>query len=311
MNELDLVIFHNAYNPITTTELHKKIKKQANFSIAKKTLYTSIYRLEKQGFIIKKQQGKHIFIQQSSQPVSTYLHNLIENQPHLIKKHIFTTTTFSILLAVLHKKLPITWIAEITALSQRHTRRYLIKLHQAAVITKHPPKNRSRASTWTINKMSSELIQFLEAYEEFKALTIIDSIDTNASLLWVQGIEFLIKTPQTTDHPDFQETGAAALEQYGMKLLPAENIYFYTKRTLNLWDHAFLTVLSRKHDPTQLRYLAYLYKKHQPDPEEFTQKGSYYDPQTMQLILDFFIHHKETPYLKMQDIKELEKLYGS
>ena len=307
---MDLTIFKNVYNPITITDLYKKIKKD-NLSIAKKTLYTTIYRLEKKGLVTRKQQGKNILIQQSPQPVSTYLHTLLDSQPRLIKENIFTTTTLDILLTILHKKLPIQWITEVNAISQRNTRRYLTRLHKAAVITKHKTNEKPQVSSWTINKINSELIQFLEAYEEFKALNIIDSVDTNASPIWIQGIEFLIKTSQRIHPPNFKETGAAALEKYGLKLLPAENIYFYTKRTLTLWDHAFLTVLSRKHDPTQLRYLAYLYKKHKPDQEEFKQKGNYYDPQTMQLIIDFFLHHKETPHLKMQDIKELEKLYGS
>lgn len=309
MNEVDLTVFKNVHNPITIADLHKKIKKE-KLSIAKKTFYTAIYRLEKKGFIVRKRQGKNILIQQSSQPVSTYLHTLSDSQPRLIKENIFTTTTLDILLSILHKKLPIQWITEVNDISQRNTRRYLTRLHKAAVITKHKTKEKNQASSWTINKINSELIQFLESYEEFKALKIIDSVDTNANLVWLQGIEFLIKTSQRIHHPNFKETGAAALGKYGLKLLPAENIYFYTKRTLTLWDHAFLTVLSRKHDPTQLRYLAYLYKKHKPDQEEFKQKGNYYDPQTMQLILDFFIYHKETAHLKIQDIKELEKLYG-
>jgi hypothetical protein len=134
-------------------------------------------------------------------------------------------------------------------------------------------------------------------------------VDKTATLIWVHGTEFLIKTRTIIRHPQFKETGAKALATYGIKLIPAENIYFHTKRVLALWDHAYLTILARKNDPTQLRYLACLYKKHTPDPK-FKQKGYYYDPQAMTLVLDLFEHNKETSYLRMKDVEELERLYG-
>ena len=83
MNELDLALFSFAHEPISIKEIYKNI----HLNIAKKTIYTSICRLEKQGFITKKQQGKNILIQQSIQPASTYLHTLLENQRHRQKKH--------------------------------------------------------------------------------------------------------------------------------------------------------------------------------------------------------------------------------
>lgn len=310
MNELDLIIFHTAHNPITIKDLYERIYKESHRNVAQKTIYTSIYRLEKQGFITKRQQGKLIFIQQSSQPISSYLNTVLENQLHFIKKQILTTTSIDILLTILHNSCTVKWIQEINQLSERNTRRHLSKLHKAAIITKHQ-ENTTLQSAWKINTLQRELLQFLEAYEEFKALKIIESINISATPSWVHGIEFLIRTPQPIRHKQFKETGATALDRYGMKLLSTENVYFYTKRTLGLWDHAFLTVLSRKNDASQLRYLAYLYKKHQSKAVEFIQKGTYYDPQSMQVILDLFTQNKETPQLKIQDIEELDRLYGA
>jgi len=310
MNELDLTIFHIAHNPMTIKDLYERIHKEAHRKVAQKTLYTSIYRLEKQGFITKKQQGKLILIQQSPQPLSSYLHTVLENQPHFIKKQILTTTSLDILLTILHNSCTVKWIQEINQLSERNTRRHLSKLHKAAIITKHQEDTTLHSFTWKINILQRELLQFLEAYEEYRALKIIESINIGATPLWVHGIEFLIRTPQPIRHKQFKETGATALDRYGMKLLSTENVYIYTRRTLDLWDHAFLTVLSRKNDTNQLRYLAYLYKKHQSNATEFIQKGTYYDPQSMQIILDLFTQNKETPQLTLQDIKELEHLYG-
>ena len=310
MNELDLTIFHIAHNSITIKDLYERIHKEAHRKVAQKALYTSIYRLEKQGFITKKQQGKLILVQQSPQPISSYLHTVLENQPHFIKKQILTTTSLDILLTMLHNSCTVKWIQEINQLSERNTRRHLSKLHKAAIITKHQEDNTLHSFTWKINTLQRELLQFLEAYEEFRALKIIESINIGATPLWVHGIEFLIRTPQPIHHKQFKETGATALDRYGMKLLSTENVYIYTRRTLNLWDHAFLTVLSRKNDANQLRYLAYLYKKHQSNATEFIRKGTYYDPQSMQLILDLFTKNKETSQLTIQDVKELEHLYG-
>ena len=310
MNELDLTIFHIAHNSITIKDLYERIHKEAHRKVAQKALYTSIYRLEKQGFITKKQQRKLILIQQSPQPISSYLHTVLENQPHFIKKQILTATSLDILLSILHNSCTVKWIQEINQLSERNTRRHLSKLHKAAIITKHQEDNILHSFTWKINTLQRELLQFLEAYEEYRALKIIESINIGATPLWVHGIEFLIRTPQPIHLKQFKETGATALDRYGMKLLSTENAYIYTRRTLDLWDHAFLTVLSRKNDTNQLRYLAYLYKKHQSNVTEFIQKGTYYDPQSMQIILDFFTKNKETPQLTIQDIKELERLYG-
>jgi len=310
MNELDLTIFHIAHNPLTIKDLYERIHKETHRNVAQKTLYTSIYRLEKQGFITKKQQGKLILIQQSPQPLSSYLRTVLENQPHFIKKQILTATSLDILLTILHNSSTVKWIQEINQLSERNTRRHLSKLHKAAIITKHQEDNILHSFTWKINTLQRELLQFLEAFEEFRALKIIESINIGATPLWVHGIEFLIRTPQPIHLKQFKETGATALDRYGMKLLSTENVYIYTRRTLDLWDHAFLTVLSRKNDTNQLRYLAYLYKKHQSKITEFIQKGTYYDPQSMQIILDLIIKNKETPQLTIQDINELEHLYG-
>jgi DNA-binding MarR family transcriptional regulator len=307
MNELDLALFRFAHESISIKEIYKNI----HLNIAQKTIYTSICRLEKQGLITKKQQGKNLLIQQSTQPASAYLHTLLENQPHLIKKQVFSTTALAILLILLHERRTVKWITEISQLSERNTRRYLSKLHKAAVIIKHHDITTPTTSCWEISPLQRELLQFLEAYEEFRALKIIESIDANASLLWVRGIEFLIKTPHPVHQKHFTKTGAIALEQYGMKLLSTEHIYLHTKRTLTLWDHAFLTVLSRKNDANQLRYLAYLYKKHKPDLAEFIQKGTYYDSQSMQLVIDLFTKNNETPQLTMNDIQDLERLYGA
>jgi len=310
MNELDLIIFYTAHNPITIKNLYERIHKESYRNVAQKALYTSIYRLKKQGFITRKQQGKLMVIQQSSQPISSYLNTVLENQPHFIKKQVLTTTSLDILLTILHNSCTVKWIQEINQLSERNTRRYLSKLHKAAIIIKHQ-ENTTFQFTWKINTLQRELLQLLEAYEEFRALKILESINISTTPLWVYGIEFLIRTPQPIHYKYFKETGAAALSRYGMKLLSTENVYLYTKRTLDLWDHAFLTVLSRKNDTNQLRYLAYLYKKHKLNAAEFIQKGTYYDSQSMQIILDLFIKNKEIPQLKKQDIKELENLYGA
>jgi DNA-binding HxlR family transcriptional regulator len=309
MNELDLIIFHTAHNPITIKDLYERIRKGSHRAVAQKTLYTSINKLEKQGFMTKKQQGKLIIIQQSHQPISSYLNTVLENQPHFKKKQILNTTSLDILLTIFNNSSTVQSIQEINQLSERTTRRHLSKLHKTAIITKHQ-ENTTLQSTWKINTLQRELLQFLEAYEEFRALKIIESIKISTTPLWLHGIEFLIRTPQPIHHKQFKETGATALERYGMKLLSTENVYLHTKRTLDLWDHAFLTVLSRKNDTSQLRYLAYLYKKYKPNTGEFVKKGLYYDPQSMQIILDLFTKNKETPQLRIQDIKELEYLYG-
>lgn len=309
MNELDLTIFHIAHEPITTLEIHSKLQRRYGKIIPKKTIYTSIYRLEKQGFITKQEAGKKILIQQASLPVASYLHNIIVNYPHLIDKEVFKETSLCILLTLLHNKCNIKWISEINNMSIRNIRRHLTKLHKFALVTKHNDESLPNVYAWEINRINSEFVKFLEAYEEFRAFKILEPIDKNAGLIWLHGTEFLIKTKKTIKHANFKETAAAALEKYGFKLLPGENFYLYAHRKLNLWDHAFLTVVSRKQDPTQIRYLAYLYKKQKTAHSEFIHKGNYYDPHAMQLVLDLFKHKKETPQLKMEDIKELERLY--
>lgn len=304
MSVVDFIVFYHLHDATTIKELHDKVKK--NINISKKTLYTIVDRLVEEGLVAKRRVGRQIIIQQINQPVSIYLHNLIKTHPYLVKKHLLTQTSIDILLTLLHRELPINWIADVTGLSQRNTRRYLVRLYKSALIKRHTGNHKP---LWSINKVNSELTQFLEAYEEFRALRIIDTNNIEASLIWVQGIEFLIRTPMKIDKLGFKETGAMLLEKYGLKLISAERTYFYTNRELTLWDHAFLTFLSRRNDPTQLRYLAYLYKIHQSE-EEFNEKGRYYDPETTEVIQNLFQHGRETATLRMSDIEELEKLYG-
>ena len=308
MNELDLKIFHFSREPITIEEIFKKIKPEYKKNLAKKSIYTSIYRLEKLGFINKNPKGKNILIQQSSIPVTSYLDNLIENYPYLLNKGIFKETSLNILLTVLHNKNNAKCIADITSISLRNTKRYLSKFHKLAIIKKQ--NNETKEHIWEINKINTEMVKFLKAYEEFIALRIIKSIDTNAALIWLNGLEFLIKSQKNIEKTGFKKTGATVLEKYGLRLLSSDNFFFYTYRKLDLWDHAFLTVLSRRQDPTQLRYLAYLYMKNMNDKDEFIKKGNYYDEKAKNLVLDLFNNKKESPELKFKQIKELDHLYG-
>ena len=308
MNELDLKIFQISREPTSIEEIFEKIEPEYKKNLAKKSIYTSIYRLEKLRFITKKTEGKNVIIQQSSIPVTSYLNTLIKNYPHLVNKDIFKETGLNILLTMLHDNKRAKDIAEITDVSLRNIKRYLSRLYKLAVIKKQ--NNETKEYFWEINKINAEMVKFLEAYEEFRALKIIKSIDVDASLIWLNGTEFLIKSQINIQKKEFKKTGATVLEKYGLKLLSTDNFFFYTYRKLNIWDHAFLTVISRRQDPTQLRYLAYLYKKNMDDKNEFILKGNYYDKKAMNIVLDFFCNKKEFPELKFKHIKELEHLYG-
>ena len=310
MNRNDLLIFKNAQEPTTPTELYKKIHTKHDHITHLKTIYTSIYRLHKKGLIDKKDHGKHIYIQQTNIPTATYLNNLLTEYPHYLTKQIFTDTSLNIQLTLLHNPCTAQNIATITNRSIRHTKRHLSKLHTLAIIRRTTPSPPSPKHTWELNKRNTTLIKFLTAYEEYTALHIIHQNDKNASLLWVKGIEFLIKTQHPITQSPFKKTGAEALETYGLKLLPGDTFYIHSYRTLTIWDHAFLTTLTRKEDPTQLRYLAYLYYKKQPKITEFKKIGNYYHKEAMQKILNLYEQHKETPDLKMKDIQELDILYG-
>ncbi len=308
MNELDLKIFHFSREPISIEEIFEKIKPEFKKNLAKKSIYTSVYRLEKLGFITKNTEGKNIQIQQFSIPVTSYLDTLVGNYPHLVNKGIFKETSLNILLTILHNKNNAKCIAEITGISLRNTKRYLSKLHKHAIIKKQ--NNKTKEYFWEINKINAEMIKFLGAYEEFRALKMIKSIDVNAALIWVNGIEFLIKSQKNIQKTDFKKTGAAVLERYGLKLLSADNFFFYTHRKLDIWDHAFLTVISRRQDPTQLRYLAYLYKKNTNDKNKFILKGNYYDKKAMNMIVNLIDNKQDSSELKYKYVEELERLYG-
>jgi len=308
MNDLDLKIFQISHEPTSTEEIFEKIKLKYKKKLAKKSIYTSMYRLEKLGLITKKLEGKNVVIQQSSIPLTSYLNTLIKNYPHLLDKDIFKETSLNILLTMLHDKKTAKNIAEITDISLRNTKRYLSKFHRLAIIKKQ--NNKTKEYLWEINKINTEMIKFLEAYEEFRALKITKSIDANAALVWLNGIEFLIKSQKNIQKSNFKKTGAAILERYGLKLLSAENFFFYTYRKLGIWDHAFLTVISRRQDPTQLRYLAYLYKKNLDDKKEFILKGNYYDKKAMDTIIDLIDNKQESSKLKYNHVQELERLYG-
>ena len=124
MNELDLKIFQISHEPISIEKVFEKIEPEYTKKLAKKSIYTSVYRLEKLGFITKKAMGKNVLIQQSSAPVASYLNTLIENYPNLVNKGIFKETSLNILLTLLHNKNTSKCIAEINSISLRNTKRY-------------------------------------------------------------------------------------------------------------------------------------------------------------------------------------------
>ena len=192
MNDLDLIIFQISREPLSIEKISKRIETEYKKRLAKKSIYTSMYRLEELGVITKKAIGKNILLQQSSIPVTSYLNVLIETYPHLMNKGIFKETALDILLTLLHDTKTAKNIAEITNISLRNTKRYLSKFHKLAIIKKQ--NNKTKEHLWEINKINTEMTKFLEAYEEFRALNIIKSIDPNAALIWLNGVEFLIKS---------------------------------------------------------------------------------------------------------------------
>lgn len=310
MNELDLIIFQISHESMSIKEIFRRIETDRKKKTAKKSIYTSIYRLQKLGFITKKTKGRNMLVQQSSIPLTSYLNTLLENYSHLVNKDIFKETSLNILLALLHNKNTSKRIAEINNISLRNTKRYLSKFHKLAIIKKQKNGKNTKEDVWEINKINTELMKFLESYEEFRALKITKSTDANAALVWLNGIEFLIKSQKNIQKSNFKKTGAAVLEKYGLKLLSSDNFFFYTHRKLSIWDHAFLTVISRRQDPTQLRYLTYLYKKNIGDKKEFILKGNYYDKKAMNLVLNFINNKKESSELNSKHMEELERLYG-
>lgn len=311
MNKIDLLVFKESLKRSSPKQVQESIKDSYNLDIGYKTIYTSVKRLLNLGFIEKEESGKNIQIFQASTPVATYLTNLLDNYPHYINKDIFKNTSLKIQVCLLHNHLSAKSIAELVGISLRTTKRYLSKLHNLAIIKRMPNIESSNEHMWEINKINDELVTFLESYEEFKALKIIQKVDKESSILWINGIEFLIKTKKNIDNPSFKKTGASVLENYGLKLIAAENYFFYTKRDLDIWDHAFLMVLSRKNDPTQLRYLAFLYYTTDVNRDEFIKKGRYYNRNAMQKVINLFENNQETRDLKMKYIEELKQLYGA
>jgi len=311
MNKIDLLVFKESHKKTSPKEVQENIKDNYNLDIRYKTIYTSINRLLKLGFIEKKESGKNIQIFQANTPVTTYLNNLLDNYPHYINKDIFKNTSLNIQVSLLHNYLSAKSIAELVGISLRTTKRYLSILHRLAIIKRVSNMEFSNTHIWEINKINDELIAFLESYEEFNALKIIQAVDKDSLLLWLNGIEFLVKTKKNIAKPSFKKTGASVLENYGLKLIAGENYFFYTKRDLDIWDHAFLMVLSRKNDPAQLRYLAFLYYKTNANRGEFIKKGRYYNKDAMQKVINLFENNQETPNLKMKYIEELKHLYGA
>lgn len=311
MNKIDLLVFKESHKRSSPKQVQDNIKDNYNLDIGYKTIYTSVKRLLNLGFIEKEERGKNIQIFQAVTPVATYLTNLLDNYPHYINKGIFKNTSLKIQVCLLHNHLSAKSIAELVGISLRTTKRYLSKLHNLAIIKRMPNIESSNEHMWEINKINDELVTFLESYEEFKALKIIQKVDKESSILWINGIEFLIKTKKNIDNPSFKKTGASVLENYGLKLIAAENYFFYTKRDLDIWDHAFLMVLSRKNDPTQLRYLAFLYHTTDVNRKEFIKKGRYYNRNAMQKVINLCENNQETRDLKMKYIEELKQLYGA
>ena len=102
MNEIDLLVFKSSHEKATPSELYDKIKDKYGPILEYKTIYTSVYRLQKLGFIEKNEIGKNIQIHQTNIPVASYLNNLIDEYPHYIHKGIFKDASLKIQLSLLH-----------------------------------------------------------------------------------------------------------------------------------------------------------------------------------------------------------------
>ncbi len=136
--------------------------------------------------------------------------------------------------------------------------RYLKELKARGIITE-------TQKGYRINTRFSILADFLKEYQLYFVSKISKTLSENFVILWQNGMEFLVRVPNSAEAPtgDFHKTATSIFPMYDLPLSSEFDVYFYstTKKTIKPEDALLHTLLLEQGNVRYSTYALLLLKK--------------------------------------------------
>jgi DNA-binding transcriptional ArsR family regulator len=227
----------------------KGIKDMASsLNISNASLSRTLRSLKKKGLIETEKRGvsKHVFPSETKH--STLLKTLLTELEHVKFEDFLSGSSLEILYFLSKSPLSRKEIVLRTGLSQKTVQTKLKTLRKFGVVF-------SERGLYRLNERFGLLKDFLLEFRRYLNLKVAQEFAKDATILWQEDQEFLIKTTEPKESKNFFLTSITVFHKYGVQLfLPDYYYYFYTKqkKKLNVEDvilHALLL------DPTDTKVI--------------------------------------------------------
>ncbi|WP_094227424.1 winged helix-turn-helix domain-containing protein [Methanolobus psychrotolerans] len=268
LNTTKIEIFRNLTQPITISELSTILE------LDQSTISKAVNSLEEYGFVVKRKEGKEVYVGRSDSLHSQVLRDIIIEFSRLPLGEILTSSSLHVL-SVLENTCSIADIAVITGLDRRTVSSAILELGKYGIVLKKENK-------YILSGRHPLIKKFVHNYWEYVTTKKLRNISDNAVLIWQQGPEFLFKTDSVLDEnktkgrkKTIYPTAINVFYEYGLKVMTDTRYYFHTKRKLKAEDYFIHTILIDQYSSIYNSYaLAFSSKIRSA---ELLKYGKYYD----------------------------------
>lgn len=175
-----------------------------------------------------------------------------------------------------------------TGLSQKTVQTKLKALREFGIVF-------SERGFYRLNERFGLLKDFLLEFRRYLNLKVAQEFAKDATILWQEDEEFLIKTSEPKESKNFFSTSITAFHKYGVQLfLPEYYYYFYTKREkkLNIEDVILHALLLDPTDTKVIMSVLLLLKKQKVNVDRLIKESDKYQLSTTVRNLINYINTK-------------------
>lgn len=247
-----------ALKEISKGELpYYELRKKMTLSPASITIRA--HKLQRKKFVFTKRRGMKKYIQITDSKHATLMRDLLLTYTHIPWEKVLSNHSLYILLKILNNQKLRNIIPKATLW------RHLRNLRMHGIVLKTNDK-------YVINPRHGKLIDFLREYQSFITNEAVQSVSSDAVILWQDYLECLLKIPKKVKiiKECFFETALSYFPEFEIPLIMNDSYYFFSmeKRFLQKEDVILHTLLIEKNNIRYTLYSLLLMKKIQKELNE-------------------------------------------
>ncbi len=211
-------------------------------------------KMIKNGLAKKKKLGRKAILESEQTLHSQKLEEIIKMYPNFPLEELLTNTNLEII-SLLNQPLNKNEISKITGASRQWI------YHELKILGKYGILLKNKEGYYN-NPSHKAIYDFSKNYYKYKNYKEIEKITDDATIIWQQGNEILLKSKKTLK--EYPTTAITAFSNYNLPMISNLKYYFISKRKLKLSDIIIHTILINEKSKTYNAYACLLYDKTRP-----------------------------------------------